>query len=229
MIKKAEAVTDLFKVHATVMVRVAELNPAAYNPRKISPEKFDALKESIRHDGFLEPMVVQREGMRIIGGHQRLKAVREICIEAAKAAPDLPCVVLDVDDKVAKKINIKLNKINGDFEARLLGELLVDIFDQDETTVPVQEFPLLGFDPQEAERYIRLIEPGRVPLPSVVGEPGSFGKSVTLSIEFDSVALRDKVKTLLTENGKTTKQKSGQLVAIALGLLKKRPARKSVA
>ena len=68
----------MFDVHATKLIRVAELNPSAYNPRRISPEKFEALKESIKRDGFLEPLVVQKKGLRIIGGHQRLKAIKEI-------------------------------------------------------------------------------------------------------------------------------------------------------
>jgi hypothetical protein len=212
----------MFQVHPTVMVRVADLNPAAYNPRKISPEKFEALKESIKLDGFLEPLVVQKKGFRIIGGHQRVKAVKEICVEVAVATPDLPCIVLDVGDKAAKRLNIKLNKIQGEFEARMLGELLVDIYEQ-KVSIPEVDFGVLGFEQLEAEKFIRLVEPDLVPLPPSGGEEASgFGKSITLSVEFDSVALRDKVKKLLNENSKTAKRKTGELVAVALGLLKKK-------
>ena len=71
----------MFKVHVPTLHRVSDLNPSAYNPRKITPEKFEALKESIRVDGFLEPIVVQKKGLNIIGGHQRVKAIKEICVE----------------------------------------------------------------------------------------------------------------------------------------------------
>lgn len=219
----------MFEVHKPSMVRVADLNPAAYNPRKITPEKFDALKESILKDGFLEPLVVQKKGLRLIGGHQRLKAVKEICVEESKPAPDLPCIVLDVDDLAAKRLNIKLNKIQGEFEARMLGELLVDIYEAN-VTLPTDDFALLGFETSEAEKFIRLIEPDRVPLPPSEPEEGSsFGKSLTLSLEFDSVTLRDKVKKLLLANAKTTKQRTGSLVAVALGISKKKPLKKRAA
>ncbi len=217
----------MFQIHPTVMVRVAELNPAAYNPRKISPEKFDALKESIKHDGFLEPLVVQKKGLRIIGGHQRLKAVKEICVEDSVATSELPCIVLDVPDKAAKRLNIKLNKIQGEFEARMLGELLVDLYEDKMSPLPVEDFGVLGFDANEAEKFIRLIEPDLVPLPAMDDvEASGFGQSITLSIEFDSVVLRDKVKKLLNANAKTAKRKTGELVAVALGLSKKRATAK---
>ena len=217
-----------FRVHETTLVPVAQLNPAAYNPRKIVPEKFEALKGSIQHDGFLDQLVVQRSGMRIIGGHQRLRAVKEICVEASKPAPDLPCIVLDIDDKQAKRLNIKLNKIQGEFEARLLGELMVDIFDDETVPLPIEDFASLGFVDLEAEQFIRLVEPERVPLPreNPRGEPSGFGQSITLSIEFDSVMLRDKVKKVLGENAKTTKKKTGELVAVAMGLVKRKTSAK---
>jgi hypothetical protein len=219
----------MFEVHTTTLVRVAELNPAAYNPRKITPEKFESLKESIRQDGFLEPLVIQKKGKNVIGGHQRIKAVKEICVEDCIATPDLPCIVLDVDDKTAKRLNIKLNKIQGEFEARLLGELLVDLYEEMQP-MPVEDFALLGFDQQEAEKFIRLVEPGLVPLSTGDGgEASGFGQSITLSVEFDSVVLRDRVKKLLNENAKTAKQKTGQLVAVALGLVKKRVPKKRAA
>jgi hypothetical protein len=216
--KKPTKTESVFKIHETIRVQAATLNPAAYNPRKITPERFDALKESIRRDGFLEPLVVQKKGTRIIGGHQRLKAIKELCVEAAVATPDIPCVVLDVDDKAAKRLNIKLNKIQGEFEAKLLGELMVDLY-EDATPLPVDDFALLGFDVGEAEKFIRLVQPDMVPMPAGDDvESSGFGKSITLSVEFSTVAIRDSVKALLDETSKTGKKKPGDLVAAALGL-----------
>ncbi len=219
-----------FVVHVAVMIAARDLNPSPYNPRKISHEKFDALKESIKHDGFLEPLVVQKKGLRIIGGHQRLKAVKEICVEESAATPEIPCIVLDIPDKAAKRLNIKLNKIQGEFEARMLGELLVDLYEDKMSPIPAEDFGMLGFDANEAEKFIRLIEPDLVPLPQDEPAGGSsFAQSVTLSIEFDSVSLRDKVKKLLLANAKTTKKKTGEVVAVAMGLLKKKQPKKRAA
>lgn len=212
--KKSPAV---FEIHETTKVQASLLNPAAYNPRKITAEKFEALKESIRGDGFIEPLVVQKAGTRIIGGHQRLKAIKELCVEASAAIPDIPCVVLDIGDKAAKRLNIKLNKIQGEFEAKLLGELLVDLY-EDSTPLPVDDFASLGFDPSEAEKFIRMVEPDLVPISGAGQDSEPFARSITLSVEFETVVMRDKVKKLLDENQKTAQRKTGDLVATALGL-----------
>lgn len=215
---------SLFNVYMPVLLAVATLNPVAYNPRKISPEKFEALKESIRTEGFLEPVVIQKTGSNIIGGHQRVRAVREIAIEAGVHPPDLPCIVLDIDDRAAKKLNIKLNNLKGDFEPRMLGELLVDIVDHKPLEGAVrEEVTMLGLMPDEASRFMGLIDPEYMTSDEGGSEGGkSFGRNPTLSIEFGSVSMRDKVKKLLAERTDIEKKKSGDIVAIHLGLTKKK-------
>lgn len=210
-LKKSEPMA--LEIHIPTMVKVADLNPSAYNPRKISPEKYEALKESIRIDGFVEPIVVQKKGLRIIGGHQRRKAVMELSVEACMAPPDLPCIVLDIEDVRAKKLNIKLNNVRGDFEARMLGELLIDIYDEP-LKLPADDVLLLGFEAEEALKFMHLVEP---PLPTGDEKPPeSFAKSVTISIEFDSVKMRDRVKEILMERSKVEKKKAGDIVAALL-------------
>ena len=212
----------MFKVHVPQLVKVADLNPAGYNPRTITLEKYEALKENIRSEGFIEPLVVQKTGLRIIGGHQRVRAVKELSIEVGEAPPDLPCMVLDIDDTRAKKLNIKLNKLKGDFEARMLGELLIDIFD--DANVPSEEAMLLGFSAEEALKYTQLIEPPPEPEP---GPIETFGRSVTLSLEFKDTKTRDAVKELLQKRSSVEKKTSGEIVA---ALLRARPqAKKSKA
>lgn len=215
-----------FVVHVPIALPVADLNPVAYNPRKISPEKFEALKENIRTEGFLEPVIVQKEGLNIIGGHQRVRAVKDISVEAGCAPPDLPCIVLDIDDRRAKKLNIKLNNLKGDFEAKMLGELLVDIFKDDK--IDEEEAQALGFTLDDAEKYIHIVEP------EIVGtgdtDPISdFGRYPTLSVEFLTVEVRDRVKKLLLERVELEKKKPGDIIAEALGFGKKKPAKKTKA
>ncbi len=210
----------MFKVHGQVMLKVADLNPAAYNPRRITPEKYDALKENIRTEGFVEPLVVQKKGLCIIGGHQRLRAVKELAIEAGLAPPDLPCTVLDIDDVRAKKLNVKLNSLTGEFEARLLGELLVDLYDEPKNVTHEEAFSL-GFTEDEVIKHIHIIEPP-IPIPS--GDDGGtpFARSTSLSLEFASSEVRDRVKKILKERSELEKKKSGDIIAALLGPMKRR-------
>lgn len=199
-----------FAIHKPSMIRLSELNPAAYNPRKISPTKYEALKESIRSEGFVESVVVQKEGLRIVGGHQRVRAAKELAIEAGVAPPEIPCVVLDIGDERAKKLNIKLNNIKGDFEARSLGELLIDLY---EDKIPEEEALDLGFDSEaDAMKLIHLIEPPEV-LDVDPKPPSEFGRSITLSIEFGTVERRNEIKKLLIERATLEKKKPGDIIA----------------
>lgn len=209
----------MFQVHNSVLVQVGDLNPAAYNPRKIAPSKFEALKDSIRHDGFLDPIVVQKKGMCIIGGHQRVRAVKEICVEDGLRMPKIPAIVLDVDDRAAKRLNIKLNNIRGEFDARLLGELLIDIYPDDE--IQKADVSALGFEVDEAMKYVHLIEPPVVPPAESVSD---FGRSITISLEFGSLKLRDQVKKIIQERVKVERKRSGEIIAEFL-LPKKKKAR----
>jgi ParB-like chromosome segregation protein Spo0J len=210
-----------FVVHDTALCPVQALNPAPYNPRVISPEKFEGLKRSIRQNGFLEPMVIQKEspkygGMVVVGGHQRLKAVREIGIEQNLPIPSLPCVILDIDDRTAKLLNVALNNLPGEFDPTLLGELLEDV--NHERKIAPDEISLMGFDDADIAKYLHLADP------PVVGmdEPKEFGRSVTLSLEFKDVRQRDAVKEKLIERARATKRTTGEVIYGLLGGGKKR-------
>jgi hypothetical protein len=198
---------------SVTLVPVAKLNPAPYNPRKISGAMLASLKDNIRAHGLLQPVVVQRRGRVVIGGHQRLRALREIAAEDGTDVADVPCILVDVGDREAKKLNLALNKIGGDWDARLLGSLFVDL--QHEAALTQDELSLTGFDADEVLKYARLVEPVSVPPPD---ELNGFASSVTLSLEFTDTRLRDAVRRVLRERVGVAKRTSGELVADALGI-----------
>jgi hypothetical protein len=172
------------KMHMPVLLKVHHLNPAAYNPNRMSPDKYEALKASIRAEGFIDPIVVQRVGMNIVGGHHRLRAIKEICIEDCVEAPDVPCIVLDLDDDQAKRLNLKLNHIKGEPDVRLLGELLSDLFPIESRADDLfkQDVVMLGFDLDFATK---LLADDPV-IPPDVGQQRSASESVKMvQLSFD--------------------------------------------
>ncbi len=227
--KRTPTNQDPFQVHKPQLLRAADLNPVAYNPNKMSPEQFEALRESIRLDGFIDPLVVQKDGLNIIGGHHRLRAIKELCIEAGVAIPKIPCVVLPVTDNAAKRLNLKLNHIKGDPDARLLGELLADLYPTEMRLVPTEfDVQLLGFAPEDAIKYIKVADPEFSTGPGVGDEnPPGFGRSITLGLEFDSIKLRDKVRKILVDRTALEKKKTGDIVADMLGIGRKAKPRKA--
>ena len=50
--------------------RLADLDPAPYNPRIITPEALDGLWHSVERFGLVEPVIWSRQTGHVVGGHQ---------------------------------------------------------------------------------------------------------------------------------------------------------------
>lgn len=66
-------------------IRISDIKPAEYNPRKISDEGFENLKKSLQELGVIKPILVNAENSVIIAGHQRTKAMQAIGITECMA------------------------------------------------------------------------------------------------------------------------------------------------
>ena len=86
-------------------VEVKKLKLATYNPRRITERELKKLVTSIEENGFIQPIVVNKD-LTIIGGHQRIKAAKQLNIDT------VPAIVLDVDKQKEKELNLVLNKIS---------------------------------------------------------------------------------------------------------------------
>ena len=100
-------------------VLVKDLKYAPYNPRKISDDMFEKLKRSIEEFGYIEPIIVNKRNMQVVGGNQRLKALNDLGIEEVEA------VMVDLDDMREKALNIALNRISGRWDYPKLKDVLV--------------------------------------------------------------------------------------------------------
>ena len=99
---------------------IDQLRPDPFNPRKISDAELNALTESIRKFGLVDPILVRSEDRTIIGGHQRVVAARRL------GYTTVPVVELDLSLEEARLLNIGLNKLGGSFDQELLARLLGD-------------------------------------------------------------------------------------------------------
>ena len=60
-------------------VFISELKPAKYNPRKdLQPNdpEYQQIKRSIEEFGYVDPVIINSDNT-VIGGHQRLKVLKE--------------------------------------------------------------------------------------------------------------------------------------------------------
>ncbi len=91
---------------------------ADYNPRTIDPESAANLELGLEAFGCVLPIVVNRRTKKVVGGHQRISVA-----EGAGLAT-LPVRFIDVDELTEKRLNLALNKIDGEWDYELLEKAL---------------------------------------------------------------------------------------------------------
>lgn len=109
-------------------LKITELKPSEYNPRKWSEGQFQKLRESIEKFGIVDPLIVNAYGPRqniVIGGNMRLAVLRDLEYD------DVPIVYVSLDEAKERDLNVRLNRTGGDWDYDLLKEfdesLLADI------------------------------------------------------------------------------------------------------
>ena len=174
---------------------VADLRPAEYNPRKISPEALKMLARSLAEFGDLSGIIFNRKTGNMIGGHQRVKALDpkwEIVIEHEEKAPfdgdkeggrsiaeghiSTPfgkLVYREVawSEKKEKAANIAANKHGGEWDIPKLKELLVELNDGS------IDLAITGFDEKELQALIDF--GAEAPLPDLKEGDGSGFRQAT--------------------------------------------------
>jgi len=131
-------------------VKVAEINPAAYNPRKeLRPgdSDYEKLKASIDSFGYVDPVVWNRRTKNLVGGHQRFK------ILMAQGAQEIEVSVVDLDLPQEKMLNLALNRISGEWDTDKLGQLLHEL-----QQMPDIDLGLTGFDLPEVSQVLDRME-----------------------------------------------------------------------
>lgn len=103
--------------------RLADLKPAAYNPRKKlvpgDPE-YEKIARSIEEFGYCDPIIINKDGT-IVGGHQRASVLKSLGYTEAD------CIVVDLSKQDEKALNVALNKIGGQWDMALLRDALQDL------------------------------------------------------------------------------------------------------
>ena len=122
-------------------IPIHRLNAAPYNPRvELRPGDavFDNLKRSIETFGYLQPIIVNRRSNTVVGGHQRLKVLKDLGYQ------EVDVVFVDLSAEHEKALNLTLNKTVGEWDESKLARLL-----QEFEGFPDIDIQLTGFDAGE--------------------------------------------------------------------------------
>jgi DNA modification methylase len=143
-------------------LKISDLKLAEYNPRIITDKEFKGLGKSISSFGLVENIVVNKD-MTVIGGHQRIRALREQGYES------VDCHVVDLDTKGEKKLNVILNstKISGKYDELKLSEILEELkLDEDYFDLNLDEL-----EPLDLSAEILPPQEGQDDVPEIKNEP----------------------------------------------------------
>ena len=125
------------------MRKVDEVKPYEQNPR-INEDAVEAVAKSIQEFGFRQPIVVDEEGV-IVVGHTRWKAAKKLGIEEVPVH-----VATDLSPEKAKAYRLADNRVAelADWDYDLLPIELTDLREQD------FDLDLLGFSSEELEKML---------------------------------------------------------------------------
>ncbi len=149
-------------------VTIGELAPNEMNPRRISDEKLAMLRDSLKEFGDLSGFVYNRKTKRLVGGHQRQKAIptdAKITIETQFAKPTPNGTVaegfvlvggerfryreVNWPPKKERLAMLAANQHGGEWETDQLANLLSEM--------DVAGRLLAGFDEEETNRLLASI------------------------------------------------------------------------
>jgi DNA modification methylase len=126
------------------------LNPAPYNPRRLTEKQAADLTESIKRFGMVDPLVVNtfpgREHI-VVGGHQRLNICRLL------GHTTVPVVLVSLPEEKERELNLRLNRNTGEWDWDMLAEfdlpMLRDVGFTDEELVKNFDIDLDAEDPRD--------------------------------------------------------------------------------
>ena len=164
-------------------IKITDIVPARYNPRKISNEEYTKLSNSINEYGLVDPIIINLNNNHIIGGHQRYDVLLEKYINGNEDYEELQLIrrgeigwifpkgeltVKDLNHE--KSLNITLNKIQGEFDNIKLSDLMNDLsiegldleitgFEKNEIKELFDDVDISGFGEGLEDNYISDEEP----------------------------------------------------------------------
>ena len=128
---------------------VADLVPAAYNPRRpLAPtdKAYRKLKRSLQRFGLVEPLVWNETSGRVVGGHLRLAILKDLGVA------EVPVSVVRLTETEERALNVVLNnrEAQGRFDTgklHVLLEELKDLPDFADTGFELGDLPALSYEP----------------------------------------------------------------------------------
>ena len=125
-----------------VKVNINQLKSPEYNPRQITDEEMEKLKNSINEFGYISPIIVNKHNNHIVGGNQRYEALKQLGYTM------IDVIYIDEPDiNKEKALNIRLNNLSGEWSMPKLEKVI------DELKMEKFDITLTGFEINNVESF----------------------------------------------------------------------------
>lgn len=132
-------------------IPVAAVDYEEGNPNEMSAAAMEALRSDIRENGFIQPVVVRRDGdrFRMVDGQHRHEIVAEL------GYATIPAVVIEADDDEGVMRLLTTNKLRGEFVPVKFALMLADLAER----IPEEEITRrLGMETAEMRDALKLAD-----------------------------------------------------------------------
>ena len=100
----------------SIPVRLGDLVEWDRNPRKMTAAQAESLRTSINKFGFVEPVVVDHDGVSLIGGHMRTRVMLQRLLMNHDTIIDARRPSRPLAPKEFEELNIRLNQNQGEWD-----------------------------------------------------------------------------------------------------------------
>lgn len=173
--------------------KIKDLLANSKNPRYIKKEMAQHLNDSIAKFGLIDKPIITKDNL-IIGGHQRIKTLKKMKYK------EVECWVCDEDltDEEMEELNIKLNKVSGDWDYDILANQFdIDkLFDYGFTIEELLDTDVTQIDSEDTEEDNEVLEPSKDP----ITKPGNIYELGNHRLMCGDSTNPDDVKALLNGN-----------------------------
>ena len=126
-----------------------DLNPNDYNPNRVLTDEFKLLALNIIRFVWIQPILINKNNI-IIDGFHRWKLCTDSEVLYKKYSGRVPCVVMDISDREAMLLTIRMNRAKGVHEASSMAKIAKKLI-QDYGMTPATLRKELGMSAREVE------------------------------------------------------------------------------
>jgi len=121
-------------VDCVIWVNADDLHANDYNPNFVLTPEMKLLKTSLLTNGWIQPLLISKEGVIIDGFHRHLQAKHDKDVRVMTEGK-VPCAVLDISRPEAIMLTVRINRAKGTHSAVQMHKLVTDLVNVHQLTI----------------------------------------------------------------------------------------------